>query len=91
MDMVAKFQVSDVVPFRHHNLQTGELDPVSHETLEFSAVTDKPFNPHGESDDNTFARWTPTGNLKMTVTNPALFGKFERGQKYYLHFTPADV
>lgn len=84
MEMVAKFQVSAVTPLQTDGKTTME-------TLEFSAVTDKPFNPDGESDDNTFARWTPTGNLKMTVTNPALFGKFERDQKYYLHFTPADV
>lgn len=81
MSMIAKFQVVNVKVHK-----PADDAPTSQEDLEFSAVTEKPFNPDGESDDNSFARWTPTGNLKMTVTNPALFGKFERGQKYYLTF-----
>jgi hypothetical protein len=42
----------------------------THEELEFHAVTTKPFDAEGASEDNDFARWTPSGELKMTVTNP---------------------
>ena len=77
--MVAKFKVTNVV--KHHETL---------EELEFMAVTDKDFDPDGKSDDNSFSRWTPSGTLKMTVTNPELIGKFVAGQKFYLNFNPAD-
>ncbi len=60
------------------------------EALEFCAVTDKAFDPEGNSEDNSFARWTPTGSLTMTVTNPNLVGTFKPGEKYYLDFTKAE-
>jgi hypothetical protein len=53
------------------------------------AVSDKPFDADGNSEDNSFAKWTPSGELKMTITNPNLFGKLVEGQKYYLDFTLA--
>lgn len=90
MNMIAKFKITEVLPFSHFNAATGKHEPVSMEQLEFTAVTEKPFDPDGKSDDNDFARWTPTGQLKMTVTNPALFGKFKVGEKYYLKIEPAE-
>lgn len=59
------------------------------ETLNFAAVCDAPFGPEGESEDNTYARYTPMANLSMTVNNPALLGKVKAGQKFYVDFTPA--
>jgi hypothetical protein len=53
------------------------------------AVSDKPFDKEGTSDDNSFAKWTPSGTLEMNVCNPNLFGHFREGDKYYLDFTPA--
>lgn len=54
--------------------------------LEMTAVTDRPFDADGQSDDNTYARWTPSGTLSLSVTNPNLFDKFKYGQKFYLDF-----
>lgn len=80
--MRAKLSVQSVTPH-------GE--PVSQESLHFAAVcgTD-PFGPNGESEDNTYARYTPMADLRMTVTNPALLGEYKPGQKFYVDFTPAD-
>ena len=51
------------------------------EELEFLAVT-------SDSEENrTWSKWTPSGNIKMTITNPDIFGKFIPGKKYYLDFT----
>lgn len=84
MNMIAKFQLVEVK-------QLGPSpEEVTQENLRFIAVTEKPFDKDGTSDDNSFARWTPTGNLEMAVTNPALFGEFKTGEKYYLHFTKAE-
>lgn len=49
----------------------------------------KPFGPNGESEDNSFSRWSPSGELTLRITNPDLFGKIEPGQKFYLDFTLA--
>ena len=58
--------------------------------LKFSAVCGKdPFGPNGESEDNTYSRWTPTATLEMYITNPSLFDKFTAGQKFYVDFTEA--
>lgn len=42
---------------------------------------------NGESEDNTFARYTPTGRCELTINNPALIGKIKAGQVYYVDFT----
>jgi hypothetical protein len=61
------------------------------ETLTFSAVgSDKPYGPNGESEDNTFARFTPFGELRMGVTNPELMGKLNEGDVFYLDFTKVE-
>lgn len=79
-DMIAKFEVVSV-----------QAQFEGAEELVFRAVSNKPFDADGASDDNSFARWTPCGELKMTVQNPALLGQFKIGQKFYLNFTPAET
>lgn len=62
------------------------------EQVKFNCVTgDKPFGPEGESEDNTFARYSPSGELSITISNPALAGKLVPGEKYYVDFTPAAL
>lgn len=78
MNMIAKFSLNKVESL------------VNAEILHFSAVTDKSYDPDGYSDDNTFSKWTPQGELKMTVTNPALLNQLKAGDKYYLNFTKAE-
>lgn len=58
--------------------------------LELSAVckNDGPYPADGSDENNSFARWTPSADLKMSITNPALVDQFEAGQEFYLDFTP---
>ena len=58
--------------------------------LKFSAVC-KPsgYPDSGLDEDNTFAKFSPSAELTMTVNNPALLGKFRPGQKFYVDFTEA--
>jgi hypothetical protein len=61
------------------------------ETIKLSCVTGKdPFGPNGESEDNTFARYTPFGEASYTINNPLLIGQFKQGDTYYVDFTPAE-
>lgn len=80
--MRAKFQVQTVTPMMNGDTKIQEQ-------VEFMAVSSKPFDAEGKSEDNDFARWTPSGKVELTIQNPALFGKFEPGQKFYADFTPA--
>lgn len=44
----------------------------------------------GSDEDNSFAKFTPSAELSIFIANPALFGQFEPGQKFYADFSPAD-
>ena len=44
----------------------------------------------GLDEDNTFAYYSPSGELTLTVANPALAGKIIPGERYYLDFTLAN-
>lgn len=83
--MRAKMEVRNVEEFKDAGgVKTGER-------LTFAAVCRPNGYPaDGSDEDNTYAKWSPTADLSMTVTNPALFDQFERGQKYYVDFTPAQ-
>jgi len=60
------------------------------ETLHLSAVARSDRYPDDGSDENnTYAKFSPSGALSLTVANPALLGKFSEGEEYYLDFTKA--
>lgn len=74
-----------------HSVKTYENS--TQEDLSLGAVTGGPgssFGPNGESDDNTFARWTPSATCTMSITNPNLHGQFKQGDKFYVDFTRAE-
>ena len=54
--------------------------------LSMQAVTEKPFDAEGKSEDNDWERWTPCASLSMTIANPNLLNQFKEGQTYYLDF-----
>jgi hypothetical protein len=45
----------------------------------------------GSDEDNTFAKFSPSGSLELTITNPALLGQFNPGDTYYLDFTKVEA
>ena len=76
--MRAKMVVEDVKP-------QGDSEAIS-----FRAVGPSGSYPEDGSDENnSYARWTPSAELKMTISNPALIGKLKVGQTYYVDFTEA--
>jgi len=60
------------------------------ETLKFHAVSASSYPADGSDEDNTYAKYSPSASLEITIANPALHGKFEAGQKFYVDFTPAE-
>jgi hypothetical protein len=73
---------------RVQSVQTFENSP--QENVHFAAVSTKPYGENGESEDNTYARYTPMADVKMTINNPALSGQIKEGQTYYVDFTAAE-
>lgn len=60
------------------------------ERLTFNAVAASAYPSDGSDEDNTYAKWSPSAEFGITITNPELIGKFQVGEKYYVDFTPAD-
>lgn len=76
--MRAKLQIASVEQFP------------TNERLNFHAVAAKSYPADGSDEDNTYAKFSPSATLQISITNPALLGKFKAGEKYYVDFTPAD-
>ena len=58
--------------------------------IKMVAVCPDKFTDGGLSEDNTFAKFTPSATLDITVQNPALVGAFKPGQTFYVDFTSAS-
>lgn len=77
--MRAKFVVANVDVF-----------PDGSEKLKFNAVSKSGGYPaDGSDEDNTFAKWSPAASCEIYVSNPALWGQFKPGDKFYVDFTLA--
>lgn len=85
--MRAKFQVG----FVHQHFSDKERTQVSNECLTMHAVCATKYEGEGADEDNTYARYSPSANLTINIANPALFGKFKAGDKFYVDFTPAPA
>ncbi len=77
--MRAKLQIANIT--RHPGL----------ELVKFHAVCPPAFDKDGLHEDSTFSKYSPSASLEISITNPALHGKFNPGDKFYVDFTPADV
>ena len=83
--MRAKMQVQSITKY------PTDGTPTTQENLSMSCVAKSGAYPEdGSDEDNSFARWTPSGSLSISIQNPNLFGKFTVGQKFYLDFTEAS-
>lgn len=78
--MRAKLKVTNV-----EGILVGEEK--SSENLAFTAVCKNDYDESGLDENNTFSKFTPSADLKMSVSNPALFDKFAVGDEVYVDFT----
>lgn len=76
--MRAKMQVSKVDRF------------VGGDSVTMNAVAAKSYPADGSDEDNTYAKFSPSGALSLTIANPALIGKIQPGQKFYIDFVLAE-
>lgn len=72
-------------------MQISQINKDSNvEQLQFHGVAAKSYPADGSDEDNTFAKWSPSVELKISITNPALLDKFNVGDTFYVDFTPAQ-
>lgn len=57
------------------------------EQVKFVAVAAKSYPADGSDEDNTYAKYSPSADLSISITNPALLGKLNPGEAYYVDFT----
>jgi hypothetical protein len=57
-------------------------------TVESNVVT---LQPVCDDHNKTWSKWTPCGDIKMTINNPEAFDKFVPGECYFVDFTPAPA
>ena len=84
MTVRAKFFVEDI----RHNDVPG--------TDQYATITMKPvFGTYADGDaegtNKSWSRWTPSGHLSITITNPDAIDAFEKGRAYYLDFSPVLI
>lgn len=74
-------------------LQVGNVNRFAAcEQLKMHAVCKTgPYTGLGEDEDNTYALYSPQAEFTITINNPALFGKFNPGDKFYADFTKAEA
>lgn len=74
----------------HDNTRKGPCG-VGGEEVQMRAVCKSGKYPDdGSDEDNTYAKFSPSADFRLMVQNPALFGTFKPGQKYYVDLTPAE-
>ena len=76
----AKFVVLEVKEF---TAADGSKDS---ETINAIAV----YSTDPASENAQWSKWTPAGQLQMTINNPAAFGALEQGKEYFVDLTPAE-
>jgi hypothetical protein len=84
VSMRAKMCVGSVTPF----WPDAEGKP-QQELLYLHGVAAKQYPEDGADENNTYAKFSPSISLQLTLANPALLGKFAVGDTFYVDFTPA--
>lgn len=80
-DMRAKMYIQNVTPLPAEGQATSEQ-------IRMHGVSkSEPYPADGSDENNTFAKFSPSVTLDITIANPALIGKFGIGDTFYVDFT----
>lgn len=59
--------------------------------IESVTVTLQPVFAGDDHDANAaWSKWTPSGELRLTITNPDIFPQLRNGRAFFVDFTPVD-
>ncbi len=80
--MRAKVRVGNVSP-----LSGNEGDPYRSQTMRaYPVAKSEAYPADGSDEDNSYSRWSPSGEFSLTITNPNLHGKIKDGDVFYVDF-----
>ena len=68
----------------------GKDKAKSGEILSFCAVGLNKYPENVDDENNSYAKWSPSADLKIQIANPDLWGVFTVGDEYYVDFTKAE-
>lgn len=84
MSFRAKCRVTGV-----HNVSS--LHSKEEGLVETKIVTLQPVFGGDDDDANKqWSRWTPSGQLQLTITNPEVFPELVNGKTFFVDFTPVE-
>jgi hypothetical protein len=70
--------------FHVDHLKSGNPDDVA------ADIRMVPVYDDGNPENKSWSKWTPSGEIRLFVTNPEAIKQFEPGKSYFVDFTPAD-
>lgn len=76
MNVRCKFKVQEKTDIANYGSSKGK---------QLSRVTLIPV-----SGNEAWSKWTPSGKIELTISNPAAVDALELGEEYYVDFTKAD-
>lgn len=62
-------------------------------TIDQVQVTLQPVYADSDGDEKAnaeWSKWTPSGELRMVITNPAAYEQIKLGKAYFVDLTPAE-
>ena len=81
--MRAKVRVGSISP-----VFNAEKEKTSEQVYFHGVAKSSSYPADGSDEDNTFAKFSPSVSMSFTIANPALIGKFEPGDTFYVDFSP---
>lgn len=88
--MRAKFRVSSVTP-PVVEVKPGENIAPAQTIQAYPVARSDGYPADGSDENNSFAKWSPSGSLSLTVVNPALSNTIKEGDVFYVDFTRAEA
>ena len=87
--MRAKVRVASVTPPSVTVSPGCEMAPAQ-TIVAHPVCRDGGYPSDGSDENNSFAKWSPSGRFEITITNPALSNRIQVGDVFYVDFTPAS-
>lgn len=86
MSFRAKCRITGV-----HQMSSLHKNPDGKTPVETVQVTLQPVYGGGDDDANKqWSKWTPSGQLQLSITNPLIFPELVPGRTFYVDFTPTE-
>lgn len=87
--MRAKFRVNSVNPPVVPLSEGITMAPA--QTITAFPVAASGYPADGSDENNTYAKWSPSGKLELTIVNPALSNQVKEGDTFYVDFTKVEA